>query len=231
MAKKKKTQAPPRDFRNSPFKELKGLAVSGEEPPPVKQKPQTDSPAPEEVVDDAALFEREMRMLQVEKNSDGGMGRPLPLEPPDGAPDGAARKTEVVSDQDLFLESIGNMDSVFRDAVPEDDKPHAAPRRMRQLRQGKLVPEAQLDLHGASREQARQKVRFFLEDSIYQGCKTVLIITGRGKGSQDGPVLRDDVENFLAHEAQAWVIEWDRAPAQYGGEGALVAFLRSSRKM
>lgn len=231
MAKKKKTGKKSGDFNNSPFKSLKGFAVSEQEQSSSKEPPKAAMPPAGEEVDETALFAREMRMLKVKKTPAGGTPRPLPPEPPPLETSDPGQEEGPVTDQELFLEAIGNMDSVFRDELPSDEEPHAVPRRMRQLRQGKLAPEAQLDLHGASRERARQKVRFFLEDSVYQGIKTVLIITGRGKGSEEGPVLRDDIEKYLAHEAHTWVIEWGRAPARYGGEGALVAFLRSSRKI
>ncbi len=122
------------------------------------------------------------------------------------------------------------MDNVFRDEIPEAAAASAPPRRMRQLRQGKLTPEAKLDLHGLNRQEAREKVRFFLEDAVFHGLKTVLVITGRGKGSSDGPVLRTFMEGYLSKEAKAWVLEWDRAPARYGGDGALVVFLKGRRK-
>jgi DNA-nicking Smr family endonuclease len=60
--------------------------------------------------------------------------------------------------------------------------------------------------------------------------KTVLIVTGRGKSSGAEPVLRAEVERYLNHDAGAWVSEWGRAPRQYGGEGALVVFLKGSKK-
>ncbi|MEZ4484804.1 MAG: Smr/MutS family protein [Syntrophotaleaceae bacterium] len=138
----------------------------------------------------------------------------------------AAREEKQVppelSDEDLFLASLGQMDSRFRDEIPlQGEEESAAPRRMRQLRQGKLSPEDRLDLHGLTRQEARDKVRFFLEDGVFHGRKTVLIITGRGKGSAEGPVLREFIEGYLSREARAWVVEWGRAPARYGGEGAL----------
>ena len=98
---------------------------------------------------------------------------------------------------------------------------------MRQLRKGRLRPEATLDLHGCYREEARKKVRNFLESRQRQGMKTVLIITGRGLRSKNGEsVIRSDIEAYLRTRAKAWVVEWGRAPKQYGGDGALVVFLR-----
>lgn len=229
MARKKLKKKKTKNFNNSPFKNLKGLVVSEKHASlPAKEK-QAPATAADKEDDDGALFEREMDMLKVEKRHGNGMARALPPEDvsADKVPDPL---TPPATDQEMFLEALGSMDTVFRDEYLEEEEPHAAPRRMRQLRHGKRTPEAQLDLHGANREQARQKVRYFLEDCVYQGIKTALIITGRGKRSQEGPVLRADMEKYLSHEAMAWVVEWGRAPARYGGDGALVVFLRSSRK-
>lgn len=231
MARKKKQDKtrPGKEFQNSPFKNLKGLVVSDPQTSSSVSNTTKEAPmADREEMDDESLFAREMNMLKVEKRHGDGMSRALPPESPLPEPT-VGKDPAPASDQELFLAALGDMDTVFRDEVPAEEVP-AAPRRMKQLRQGKIVPEAELDLHGAIREDARQKVRFFLEDSVYQGLKTVLVITGRGKGSASGPVLRDDMEKYLNHEAKAWVVEWGRAPARYGGDGALVVFLRSGRK-
>jgi DNA-nicking Smr family endonuclease len=228
VASKKKQPRSKREFNESPFKTLKGLVVS-EQAIPAPQSIQKKPAAAEEEVDDGSLFQREMAMLKVEKRHGNETGRCLPPECP--TPESPPEKSPAATtDQELFLSALGNMDSVFRDELPQEAEPHASPRRMKQLRQGKLVPEAHLDLHGATREEARHKVRCFLEDCLHHGYKTVLVITGRGKGSREGPVLRADMEKYLSHEATAWVAEWGRAPARYGGEGALVVYLRSSRK-
>lgn len=192
------------------------------------QKPASPPPAEPVVEDDAAAFEREMTLLGVdpqERDDRHREAEPVAAEFPE---DKSEKKAELTDDE-LFLESLGSMDSVFRDEIPEPEEAAAAPRRMRQLRQGKLAPEAKLDLHGLTRQEAREKVRFFLEDATFQGLKTVLIITGRGKGSSDGPVLRQFMEGYLSSDARAWVVEWGRAPARYGGEGALVVFLKGRR--
>ncbi len=191
------------------------------------QKP-VPSPPAEVIEDDAAAFEREMALLGVDPQQRDERHREAGPAADQSAVDKSEEKVELTDDE-LFLESLGNMDSVFRDEIPEDEEVTASPRRMRQLRQGKLAPEAKLDLHGLTRQEAREKVRFFLEDATFQGLKTVLVITGRGKGSSDGPVLRQFMEGYLSSDAKAWVVEWGRAPARYGGEGALVVFLKGRR--
>lgn len=219
--KKQKT----RDFQNSPFKGLKGIAVAADKVADDKNPPpSTSEPLPE---DDASAFEREMALLGV--NPQAQDDRQQEVEPRVTDPvEEKKEQTLELTDDELFLDSLGQMDSVFRDEIPQDEETVASPRRMRQLRQGKRAPEAKLDLHGMTRQEARAKARFFLEDATFHGLKTVLIITGRGKGSSDGPVLREFMEGYLSREARAWVVEWGRAPARYGGEGALVVFLKGS---
>lgn len=227
MAKKGKKQDS-KSFQHSPFKTLKGVAVVADKASSEKESLPVQKSEPV-VEDDTAAFEREMALLGVDRRTSDGH------EPEVALPEiEAAREEKQVppelSDEDLFLASLGQMDSRFRDEIPlQGEEESAAPRRMRQLRQGKLSPEDRLDLHGLTRQEARDKVRFFLEDGVFHGRKTVLIITGRGKGSAEGPVLREFIEGYLSREARAWVVEWGRAPARYGGEGALVVFLKGRR--
>ncbi len=220
----KKTRG--KTFQSSPFKRLKGVAVAAKTPLPEKKaaEPQPIEPP----LDDTTVFQREMNLLGVQARPDQEMfSDEEPLEP-----DHEELREEIeakLTEDELFLSSMGQMDQVFCDDIPLDEETGAAPRRMRQLRQGKRFPEAKLDLHGLNRTAAREKVRFFLEDSTFAGFKTVLIITGRGKGSAEGPVLRQFMERYLSNEARAWVVEWGRAPARLGGEGALVVFLKGRR--
>jgi DNA-nicking Smr family endonuclease len=69
--------------------------------------------------------------------------------------------------------------------------------------------EAELDLHGLSAPEAQVAVRTFLESwQRRKAGAVVLIITGKGKGSPNGPVLRGLVKNLLQGELYALVKEW-----------------------
>ena len=72
----------------------------------------------------------------------------------------------------------------------------------------------------------QQKVAWFLENSRFYGFETVRIITGKGSRSEEGPVLRPLVEEYLNGPGRTFVVEWMRAPQKQGGEGAIIAFLR-----
>ena len=227
MAKKNKNEK--NAFKNNPFKSVKGFCVSEPKPKPKKVVQEKElSPSDESDVDFATAMER----LGVEniESHEGLVERPFEDVFFDEE-DAPSQPVAEMDDESLFLASLGAVDKVFTDDIPDDDEaPHAEPRRMKQLRQGKIRPQDRLDLHGCYRDEARDKVRLFLKHRFEQGLQTVLIITGRGKRSPGGEsVLRQEVERYLTTQAQAWVAEWGRAPRQYGGEGALVVFLRQKR--
>ncbi|BCR04496.1 DNA mismatch repair protein MutS [Desulfuromonas versatilis] len=228
-----------KDLNNNPFKALKGLSVSqpGKKStsPATAEKSPSPRPAaaPPEQLSEEDLFAREMGLLGVTPKPEGEHSEPPPKAPPAPPAAGKPAQREPATEEELFLDSLGKMDRVFRDEFTQEDSsatPAAQGRRQRQLRRGKLVPEDQLDLHGMTRDEAGERVRYFLENSIYHGRRTVLVVTGRGLGSAGEPVLRAEVERLLGQELRELVLEWGRAPRQYGGEGALVVFLRGGRE-
>jgi DNA-nicking Smr family endonuclease len=158
--------------------------------------------------------------------SGGGCGetKPKKAEAKDAV---AGENDPAVEDRELFLSALGEMTTTFRDELPTPSAPLSAPRRMKQMRQGRLVPEAEVDLHGLTRAEALDKVGHFLARSAVQGLKTILLITGRGRGSGGEAILRDAVERLLTEETGKLISEWGRAPKQFGGEGALVVFLKN----
>jgi DNA-nicking Smr family endonuclease len=211
-------------FRPNPFKSLKGFCASAPEKPS-KPAPQSK---PEAAEDDATVFAREMKRL--------GLEAPEPESDP-SVRESAHKEQEAAAetrkapptDRELFLEALGTMETTFSDDFPVEEELRAEPRRMRQLRKGKIVPEAHLDLHGLSRVEARQKVRYFLENAAHHGLRTVLLVTGQGKSSGSEPVVRAEVELFLQTEGKTLVREWGRAPRQFGGDGAIVVFMRGEK--
>ena len=99
---------------------------------------------------------------------------------------------------------------------------------MRKLRRGQYAIEAQLDLHGNTVPEARERVSTFLRDMQTQGKRCVRIIHGKGKSSEGKlPVLKGKVN--------AWLQQWDQVLAfcsarpNDGGTGAIYVLLRSNR--
>ncbi|KAF1041817.1 MAG: putative DNA endonuclease SmrA [Herbaspirillum frisingense] len=97
------------------------------------------------------------------------------------------------------------------------------------LRRGNWVIQAQLDLHGYRRDQAREALGEFLRQSRRRGLRCVRVIHGKGLGSVNKePVLKNKVRNWLAQKDE--VMAFCQARAADGGAGALVVLLKSSER-
>jgi len=226
-------------FKNDPFKAVKGFSVAAQSSEQNLPKKVPAKKLPTQTRDDSEVdFSQAMAQIGVEAiDSDDEIIPPVAIDE-DDASNAQVTTTPVQpddSDEALFLASLGQLDTVFTDNYAgEDEVPNqvAGARRMKQLRQGKLKPQDTLDLHGSYRDEALKRVRHFLQHRHADGYNTLLIVTGRGKRSPNGEaVLRSDVEEYLRTRASAWVAEWGRAPRQYGGEGALVVFLRQGKSV
>ncbi len=226
MAKKKKPQTVKNtEFARIPFNSLTGFAVSTPAPP---QQAQASDRATEKSAERYGSFVEEMAFLDVKRlnpsaadeDEDSRASPSSQIKPP--------RVAEPQDEEEEFLQALGELEVRFSDQFPDADRSPVAPaRRMKQLKQGKLTPQASLDLHGLLRTAVAEKLRFFLQNAQHQGWSTLLVITGKGLHSEGGePVLRQEAERFLAGEGRKWVAEWGRASKQYGGDGALVLFLR-----
>ncbi len=224
MGKKKPSDiSSTKNYQNNPFKRLKGFAVSDSEEETVP-RPAHEIPSANEK---EASFLDEMDFLGVDPLRDGDeFTAELPVEP-------AAlpiKDEKIQDDEDLFLSSLGQLDIQFKDQGLDNPKP-AEQRRFKQLKQGRLIPDACLDLHGLKRKQVGPKVGFFLQNAVAQNWQTLLIITGRGLHSDEGEaILRNEAESFLRTEGKALVAEWGRAPRQHGGDGALVVFMKKKTR-
>ena len=217
-----------KEFASSPFKALKGLPAF-EQTPSTEQKVNVkkDAESLQRLVPgDQDAFADEMAFLGVKPLS-GATLEPLSSSASTdlkAATESTPARPE--SDTETFLEAVGAMEKSFKNEWPEEESSRqAVPRRMKQVARGQLKPEAELDLHGLTVTEASVKIRFFLQDAAHHGFQTVLIITGKGLHSSDGPVLRQAMETLLC-ELDELVVEWGVAPRQYGGDGALVVFLR-----
>lgn len=106
----------------------------------------------------------------------------------------------------------------------------------RQMTQGKLRPEARIDLHGMTLATAHPALIGFLLTSHTRGFRLVLVITGKGRtGSQDAPLpirpgaLRHNVPHWLRMMPLASVVlQATPAHRRHGGEGAYYIYLRKS---
>ncbi|MDH5749586.1 MAG: Smr/MutS family protein, partial [Rhodospirillales bacterium] len=104
-------------------------------------------------------------------------------------------------------------------------------RTAQRLRRGRFEPEARLDLHGMTQDQAHRALANFLARAQDKGQRQVLIITGKGL-QRDGTIgiLRAAVPRWL-NEApnRERVLGYTPAQPRDGGEGALYLRLRKRK--
>ena len=106
---------------------------------------------------------------------------------------------------------------------------HGLPRTLlRDLRRGRWVMQNELDLHGMSREEARQALSEFLAASLARGQRCLRIVHGKGLRSPGRePVLKELVRHWLARRQE--VLAYCQARAADGGGGAVTVLLRGTR--
>ena len=90
-------------------------------------------------------------------------------------------------------------------------------------------PQAQIDLHGMTVEEAQRAAEAFLRESSRRGLRKVLIIHGKGYHSPGGkPVLKKQIRFLL--ETSPLVGKFGSAERVRGGEGATWVILRSKER-
>jgi DNA-nicking Smr family endonuclease len=223
MAKKKRVTKKSRPvFQANPFSSLKGFAASAEKEKAVP--PFEDSPVSPDAY---GTFADEMEMLGVKRLKDNVEIEQNAANDQLSAEDQWA-ESKKLSDEELFLSAMTSLNVNFKDKVQGENRQHkASPRRMKQLKKGRIKPQARLDLHGCKRQDVFPRLTHYLQNARHQGWETLLVVTGKGLHSEGGePVLRMAVEEFLVKESPDQIVEWGRAPKEYGGDGALILFLK-----
>ena len=104
---------------------------------------------------------------------------------------------------------------------------HVGKRTMRKLQRGGYSVQAELDLHGMTTDEARQRLADFINYSAAQGKYCVRVVHGKGLGSGErGPVLKNAVNR--------WLRKWDCVLAFVstrqvdGGTGAVYVLLQQT---
>jgi DNA-nicking Smr family endonuclease len=133
-------------------------------------------------------------------------------------------------------------------------RPAAAPpplaepdrRTLRRIRSGRIDIDTRIDLHGLTQSDAHARLRRFLVAAQADGCRWVLVITGKGgpglaelggsgrdherhldAGVGRG-ILRRNVPRWLAEpDLRNIVVGFREAAPNHGGEGALYVQLRT----
>lgn len=167
--------------------------------------------------------------------------RPLALDTPRQEPLLQPRKTPVPMDFE-----IGRMAGRVpprHDVLPGiADRVASAPVTMdknafQRLKRGRLLPEARIDLHGMTLDQAQPALTGFILRAHAAGFRLVLVVTGKGKDRDTGGpiplrqgVLRHAVPQWLGLSPLAGLIlQITEAHQKHGGGGAYYVYLRRQR--
>ncbi|HEY9035966.1 MAG TPA: Smr/MutS family protein [Pseudomonadales bacterium] len=95
----------------------------------------------------------------------------------------------------------------------------------KQLRSGRMKPEATLDLHGYRLDEASRELPAFIDEAMQRGCRVVRIVHGKG-GREDSrnAKLKSHVAQWLQQVGA--VLAYHSALPTDGGAGALYVLLR-----
>ncbi len=97
---------------------------------------------------------------------------------------------------------------------------------LKRLRRGHWRIQDELDLHGLTRDEARQALIVFLDRCSQLGMRCVRIIHGKGLSSRNRePVLKTRIGNWLMQRAD--VLAFCQAKPEHGGGGALLILLKN----
>jgi DNA-nicking Smr family endonuclease len=110
---------------------------------------------------------------------------------------------------------------------PATKEPPLAPlgrRGKQRIARGRDAIEARLDLHGHTQNEAHGELLRFLRIASLREAKLVLVITGKSG------VLRQQVPHWLGlPEFRSFVIGFETAAKNHGGDGALYVRVRRAR--
>ena len=103
-------------------------------------------------------------------------------------------------------------------------------RTVQRLKRGQLAIEARLDLHGLTQAEAHARLDTFLAGAQERGLRSVLVITGKGRISREGGVLRQMVPRWLnTPPNRGRVLSMSEAQPRDGRGGALYLLIKKRR--
>jgi DNA-nicking Smr family endonuclease len=223
-----KRKPPPKKtkFKNQPFAELAKIKTAAKKKK--KITPQ-ENHGPDIQQDEESLFAKAMTGVVPISNRD-------PSHPPE--PQLGSHKTHEEQEREEVRKALQDLVEGERplalhetDEAIEGSVEGLDPRILSKLRRGEFSIQDHLDLHGYTREEAREKVAVFINQAMLHGKRCVLIIHGRGHGSKGHvPVLKNALRNWFTRRGlRKKILAFTTARACDGGAGAIYVLLKKFR--
>jgi DNA-nicking Smr family endonuclease len=185
----------------------------------------------------AALLERERAAhaarAAAQRVFSDAVGRVTPIKPHDRRAHAPARpeplpRQRLADEQAALREALSDEVDVESLLLTDDGLSFRRARVgadvVTRLRRGHWAIQAELDLHGLNREEAREQLAAFLRQATLRGHRCLRVVHGKGLGSPGRqPVLKAKVHKWLAQHAE--VLAFTQASAPQGGAGALIVLL------
>lgn len=137
--------------------------------------------------------------------------------------------SRLKDEREAILESMEDPIRWQEDVEMGDDasfvRPGLSRQTLRRLRQGDWLIQAELDLHGLTKLEAKIEMAEFLHECKCRGVRCVRIIHGKGLRSPNRePVLKIHVRHWLTQRDE--ILAFVTARPADGGAGAMVVLLK-----
>lgn len=208
---------------NTPFAGITKKVKIAERRP---QKTNSNTTVKKEVSEER-LFDEEMAGVErLEADPRGRLGAPPPARTPGSRR--AQEDAEVHAALADLVDGTGRFDIADSDEYIEGIAEGIDRRLLKKLRRGDYAVQAHLDLHGMTAEEAHREVERFVNVTLREGKRCVLIIHGRGLHSKDSiPVLKERLKVWLSRgRISQSVLAFVSARPTDGGAGAIYVLLR-----
>ncbi len=182
---------------------------------------------PEEPMDDAGLFLAAVGDAASVHDHRGVVQKPLPPSDAGELPV-YDEEAEALAELASLVDGTGHFDISDGDEFIEGCRSDLDRRILSKLKRGEYAFRNHVDLHGMTRDVARDAVEKFIVDARRAGHRCVLIVHGRGLNSKDNiPVLKVAVKAWLERGRIAKsVLAFCTARPHDGGAGAVYVLLR-----
>jgi DNA-nicking Smr family endonuclease len=186
----------------------------------------TDAAAGAQASEDARIFRAAVRDVKPLAQTEKPKGLEQPRARAPGGERAAAAAAAAPGDLAESMPLIAASSADAADAQDSFRRPGVRTSVLRRLRRGLYPIEDELDLHGLSQTEARDRLADFIAFHRNAGHRCLRIIHGKGyRSGARGPILKIAVNSWLRRLGD--VVAFTSARAIDGGTGAVYVLLRA----